>query len=101
MIMFLVPVALFATLLGFHTLIPMPNISVPLNQWATQQAVFNRPISHPPAGLPVPNPTRSFWIDSAPDSNPLATEGSEGPLTRDADICIIGAGSTGATSQLY
>jgi len=92
--MFLVqPVVVLAT---FFASIPMPNISVPLKQWATQQSVFNRPIAHPPAGLPVPNPTRSFWINSAPDSNPLASEGSEGPLTKDADVCIIGSGITGA-----
>lgn len=79
----------------------MPNISVPLEQWATHQAVFNQPISHEAAGLPVPNPTRSFWIDSAPDANPLAKEGSEGPLIKDADVCIIGSGITGAIFQSH
>ncbi|KAF9224266.1 FAD dependent oxidoreductase [Gyrodon lividus] len=49
-----------------------------------------------PAGLPSTNPTRSFWTHSSPDANPLAREGSEGPLTTDADICIVGSGITGA-----
>ena len=50
---------------------------------------------HPPASLPSTNPTRSFWL--SPDANPLAREGSEGPLTADADICIIGSGLTGVS----
>ncbi|KAL4063858.1 FAD dependent oxidoreductase [Scleroderma citrinum] len=48
---------------------------------------------HPPASLPSTNPTLSLWL--SPDANPLAREGSEGPLTSDADICIIGSGLTG------
>ncbi|KAG2072464.1 FAD dependent oxidoreductase [Suillus decipiens] len=54
---------------------------------------LERPI--PPAKLPSRNPTRSFWIDSSPDANPLAGEGSKDPLPSEADICIIGAGITG------
>ncbi|KIK70169.1 hypothetical protein GYMLUDRAFT_213310 [Collybiopsis luxurians FD-317 M1] len=46
--------------------------------------------------LPVPNPTKSFWIDS-PNANPLAKEGSTGPLPQDADVCIIGSGITGVS----
>jgi glycine/D-amino acid oxidase-like deaminating enzyme len=54
------------------------------------------PSEHPtPAKLPSPNPTRSFWIDSSPDANPLAGQGSKDPLPSKADICIIGAGITG------
>jgi hypothetical protein len=57
--------------------------------------------SHPkPASLPVPNPTRSFWIDS-PGANPLAAEGSEGPFTDDADVCIIGSGITGVSAAYH
>ncbi|KAG1833900.1 FAD dependent oxidoreductase [Suillus variegatus] len=37
----------------------------------------------------------SFWIDSSPDANPLAGQGSQDPLPSEADICIIGAGFTG------
>ncbi|KAL4065747.1 FAD dependent oxidoreductase [Scleroderma yunnanense] len=50
-----------------------------------------------PASMPCMNPTRSFWIHSSPDVNPLACQGSEGPLTTDADICIIGSGITGVS----
>ncbi|KAG2040208.1 FAD dependent oxidoreductase [Suillus americanus] len=49
----------------------------------------------PPAKLPSRNPTRSFWIDSSPDANPLAGEGSQDPLPSEADVCIIGSGITG------
>lgn len=48
-----------------------------------------------PANLPSANPTRSFWTHSSSNANPLAREGSYGPLTTDADICIIGSGITG------
>ncbi|OAX38307.1 FAD dependent oxidoreductase [Rhizopogon vinicolor AM-OR11-026] len=48
-----------------------------------------------PAQRPSHNPTHSFWIDSSPDANPLAGEGSQDPLPSNADICIIGAGITG------
>ncbi|KAG1738549.1 FAD dependent oxidoreductase-domain-containing protein [Suillus lakei] len=48
-----------------------------------------------PAGLPSANPTRSFWTHCSPDASPLASQGSEGLLTSDADICIIGSGITG------
>ncbi|KAJ7210403.1 FAD dependent oxidoreductase [Mycena pura] len=53
-----------------------------------------------PASLPVPNPSRSFWIDS-PNANPLAEEGSNGPLTDDADVCIIGSGITGVSAAYH
>ncbi|OJA15908.1 hypothetical protein AZE42_10094 [Rhizopogon vesiculosus] len=48
-----------------------------------------------PTGLPFANPTQSFWTDSSPNANLLASRGSEGPLTDDADICIVGSGITG------
>ena len=48
-----------------------------------------------PAGLPSSNSTRSCWADSSPDASPLAREGSTGPLTTDADVCITGSGITG------
>ncbi|KZT21021.1 FAD dependent oxidoreductase [Neolentinus lepideus HHB14362 ss-1] len=50
--------------------------------------------------LPVSNPTKSFWIDS-PNANPLAAEGSEGALTDNADICIIGSGMTGISTAYH
>ncbi|KAF4622394.1 hypothetical protein D9613_009141 [Agrocybe pediades] len=43
------------------------------------------------ASLLVDNPTKSFWLDT-PGANPLAEEGSKGPLTDKADVCIIGSG---------
>ncbi|TFY76865.1 hypothetical protein EWM64_g7146 [Hericium alpestre] len=79
----------------------MPTLSVPLNQRGKQQRVFERPTTRGPAPLPVSNPTRSFWIDSAPDANPLAKEGSTGALTEDADICIIGSGITGVSTAYH
>ena len=44
---------------------------------------------------PVDNPTKSFWLHSSQDANPLANHGSTGSLTTDADVCIIGSGMTG------
>ena len=72
-------------------------VPVFLNKGTGEQIVLDQVESHSPAGLPVENPTPSFWTSSAPDANPLAFrfEGSEGPLTRDTDICIIGSGITG------
>ncbi|KAG1747870.1 FAD dependent oxidoreductase [Suillus paluster] len=62
-----------------------------------QRVLETPPSEHPlhPAKLPSRNPTPSFWIDSSPDANPLAGEGSQDPLPSEADICIIGAGITG------
>ncbi|KAG0704631.1 FAD dependent oxidoreductase-domain-containing protein [Suillus ampliporus] len=63
----------------------------------SQKVLETPPSEHParPAKLPSRNPTRSFWIDSSPDANPLAGEGSQDPLPSEADVCIIGAGITG------
>ncbi|KAH8825314.1 FAD dependent oxidoreductase [Flagelloscypha sp. PMI_526] len=52
-------------------------------------------------GLPVENPTRSFWLDSSPDLNPLAEVGSQGVLPTDADVCIIGSGITGVSTAYH
>ncbi|KAF9462560.1 FAD dependent oxidoreductase [Collybia nuda] len=52
------------------------------------------------SALPVPNATHSFWINT-PGANPLAKEGSEGELTRDSDICIIGSGITGVSAAYH
>jgi hypothetical protein len=49
------------------------------------------------ASFPVANPTRSFWTDATPGVNRLARVGSTGPLTVEADICIIGSGITGVS----
>jgi len=47
--------------------------------------------------FPVANGTRSFWMAGVPGVNPLARAGSTGPLTTDADICIIGSGIAGVS----
>jgi len=78
----------------------MVALSVPLNQFDNMQTVLELPTKQGPASLPVPNPTRSFWIDT-PGANPLAKEGSEGLLTEDADICIIGSGITGISAAYH
>ncbi|KAG6809057.1 hypothetical protein H0H92_001768 [Tricholoma furcatifolium] len=52
------------------------------------------------SGLPVANSTHSFWINT-PGANPLAREGSEGALTGDADVCIVGAGITGVSAAYH
>ncbi|KZT21543.1 FAD dependent oxidoreductase [Neolentinus lepideus HHB14362 ss-1] len=74
---------------------------VPLNQLSSAQLALTQPTNHPRASLPVPNPTKSFWLSSETDVNPLAREGSEGPLTADADICIIGSGITGISTAYH
>ena len=50
--------------------------------------------------LPVDSPTKSFWLDT-PGANPLADEGSIGPLTHEADVCIIGSGITGVSAAWH
>ena len=79
----------------------MTVLPIRLNVLAQQQSVLERPVQADPAALPVPNPTKSFWIDSAPDANPLAKEGSQGALTHDADVCIIGSGITGVSAAYH
>jgi hypothetical protein len=84
-------------MLGLHHLVPA--ILLPTGFFPPEQVVFETQHSNS-TGLPVPNPTHSFWIDS-PHANPLAKEGSSGPLTKDADVCIIGAGITGVSSAYH
>ncbi|KAF7308157.1 DAO domain-containing protein [Mycena chlorophos] len=55
---------------------------------------------HQPAALPHPNPTHSFWTHT-PGANPLASEGSTGPLTDAADVCIVGSGITGVSASYH
>ena len=71
-----------------------------LNVLAEQHAALKRPVDALPPPLSVPNPTKSFWIDS-PGANPLAKEGSDGQLTADADIAIIGSGITGVSAAYH
>ncbi|KAJ7148514.1 FAD dependent oxidoreductase [Mycena crocata] len=77
--------------------------AVPFSQFAASRKLFDAPTAFPnpePASLPVPNPSRSFWID-LPGANPLAAEGSDGPFTTDTDICIIGSGITGVSAAYH
>ncbi|GLB41219.1 putative FAD dependent oxidoreductase [Lyophyllum shimeji] len=79
----------------------MSTLATQVLQFDTAQAVLELPTSGKgPAGLPVPNSTRSFWIDT-PGANPLAKEGSEGDLAPDADVCIIGSGITGVSAAYH
>ncbi|KAG6889550.1 hypothetical protein C0995_016677 [Termitomyces sp. Mi166 len=80
----------------------MSTLSVPILQEEAAQAIFDFPAPkfYSSCGLPVPNSTRSFWIDT-PGANPLAKEGSEGELSVDADVCIIGSGITGVSAAYH
>lgn len=61
------------------------------------QAIFLPPPESASESFPASNATRSFWLNAAPGVNPFARAGSTGPLTADADICIIGSGMTGVS----
>lgn len=78
----------------------MAVLPVFLNVLAEHQEVFLLPPDGARTPLPVPNSTHSFWINT-PGANPLAKEGSEGPLTADADIAIIGSGITGVSAAYH
>ncbi|EIW59961.1 FAD dependent oxidoreductase [Trametes versicolor FP-101664 SS1] len=78
----------------------MAVLPVFLNAFAEHQEVFMLPPDGARTPLPVPNSTHSFWINT-PGANPLAKEGSEGPLTADADIAIIGSGITGVSAAYH
>ncbi|KAF7356167.1 FAD dependent oxidoreductase [Mycena venus] len=77
------------------------SAAIPFMQLEADAKVFGATETKPPkSSLPVPNPTRSFWIDTT-GANPLAAEGSDGPFTEDADICIIGSGITGVSAAYH
>lgn len=65
------------------------------------QAIFLPPPGSASESLPVSNATRSFWMAGTPGVNPLARVGSTGPLTTDADVCIIGSGITGVSAAYH
>ena len=74
--------------------------------FAAQQAILAGPREQSPypgrATLPVPNATLPFWIKNLDaDQTPSLTEGSEGALTTDADVCIIGSGITGVSAAYH
>ncbi|EUC56328.1 FAD-dependent oxidoreductase [Rhizoctonia solani AG-3 Rhs1AP] len=51
--------------------------------------------------LPVPGPTKSFWLNSDPSANPLAQVGSASPLPHEASVVIIGSGITGCSVAFH
>ncbi|KDN49010.1 hypothetical protein RSAG8_02363, partial [Rhizoctonia solani AG-8 WAC10335] len=76
------------------------TLPVPLNSDDDVFAAFNQ--SSPcTAPLPTPNPTKSFWLDSEASANPLGQVGSTGPLSKVADIVIIGSGITGCSAAYH
>ncbi|KAI0750607.1 FAD dependent oxidoreductase [Irpex lacteus] len=83
----------------------MSILSVPLYVRAAHQEVLRLPPSHfnaQPPSLPVANGTIPFWVRYLDkDHKPSVTHGSEGPLTEDADICIIGSGITGVSAAYH
>ena len=89
-----------ARALKFSAFVIMSSLPIFLNVLAQEQAILELPVDSKPAPLPVTNPTRSFWIDT-PDANPLAKHGSQGSLTHDSDICIIGSGITGVSAAYH
>lgn len=84
---------IYASLLA-SLLLALEGSTLPLQD---AQTVFR---SNAYSSLPVPGPTKSFWTHGTADANPLAAEGSEGPLTSEADVCIVGSGIAG-TSVAY
>ena len=79
----------------------MATFPVPLHARAEHQTVIAlpRPGSNR-TSLPVANSTKSFWFTD-PGVHPAPNEGSDGPLTSDADICIIGSGITGVSTAYH
>jgi len=51
--------------------------------------------------LPAPNPTQPFWLDIDDPEYDLAKAGAAGSLNTDADICIIGSGSSGISAAYH
>jgi len=93
----------------------MNTFPLPLYSRAEFQALFEASVPSGPSPLPVPSPTKPFWShpglskdwptsDEDPEgsksTNPYAREGSEGPLTKQADVVIIGSGITGVSVAL-
>ena len=60
------------------------------------------PANPQPTTLPVRNPTRSFWLNSSDDCNPLADHGRDAPLPAPTvDIAIIGTGISGVSTLFH
>ncbi|KAI0750588.1 FAD dependent oxidoreductase [Irpex lacteus] len=64
---------------------------------ASPQTVDGRP-----SVLPLTNSTVSYWMKYLDkDHKPALNHGSEGTLTNEADICIIGSGITGVSTAYH
>ena len=50
-------------------------------------------------GLPLTNPTKSYWIEAA--KSDLRGHRSSPELPKEVDVVIIGSGYTGATSAYW
>ncbi|EED83205.1 predicted protein [Postia placenta Mad-698-R] len=87
-------------LLLVHFVVAISILPMHLKVYADQQPTLLSPTDQGFAPLLVPNSTRSFWIDT-PGANPLAKEGSQGTLTADADVCIIGSRITGISAAYH
>lgn len=49
--------------------------------------------------LPIPNPTKSYWIEAA--ESPLRNFRSTADLPQETDVVIVGSGYTGATTAYW
>jgi hypothetical protein len=95
-----------------QALLRVLSVSSLLPAWSPFSTLFNTaniPAAVDPdvsSRLPVANPTISYWTHGPNgvhqhDANPLADYGSTGALTKDADVCIIGAGITGVSAAYH
>ncbi|KIM32877.1 hypothetical protein M408DRAFT_326592 [Serendipita vermifera MAFF 305830] len=93
----------------------MSTFPLPLDSYAAFEALFESSQPSGPASPPVPSPTKPFWSypglsqdwptqgddpDGFKATNPYAREGSEGALTQEADLVIVGSGITGVSIAL-
>lgn len=81
-------------------LLSAATLCAPLSIGPEHQRVLELSASRPPPALPVANATLSFWLRE-PNVHPAPTYGSKGPLTTDADICIVGSGITGVSTAYH
>lgn len=93
----------------------MDHLPVPLDSYDAFESYYEKSEPPQPCGPPVQQPTQSFWThpglskdwphskddpDGSKNANPLAREGSDGPMATEADLVIIGSGITGVSVAL-